>query len=577
MNFAVKITCLPKKIPISCFSMQEKVIQFPLNSTQYLSLAEKLNQEGKHLDALGFLFTAYKYNPKDYKIISEIADTYADMGLSDYSNKFWFKYLDVAPESKASVAYEELGINYFYLDNLWASSYYFHLKVSTDGYISRDTLSEDIIEFLNERLDKRSLYHIAYPFDRADFSVKVKAGKRAFSAGDFRSSNKILQSIPSECIDEDASGDLTVGYLMCKQEEKAIEACKESLRVHGENVTAYCNLSTIYYTLDDKEKSKYYYKKALSLRRKDKDDEYKLLSCAIGQNDYFIAKDCVSVILKDRENDSMMWFILGVANANLFNFEGAVKAFKTAYRINPDDEISFFYANRLERLIEDGRNADKILPISFEKEYPKNIVRNNKKFLKEIKIEDASDIIKSGKNREKLLWGVKFGDEKTVQKCCAIICLSEHRPSEKILLNLLLDPEFPEEKKRRIVFTLLVCGRKSKFGIVCDNCYLPIKTRKTLFSNENDGMIFNTAYALTVSKAVFIGIDDVEKIVFKANKIYKKYGKIILAGNYTVEDISSLIIYHCNFKRFEDLKTVCTAFGGDYKKLIDLSMVLKGE
>lgn len=577
MSFVVKIMCLPKKTQTSYFNMQEKVIQFPLDSTQYRSLAEKLNQDGKHLDALGFLFTAYKHNPKDYKVISEIADTYADMGLSDYSNKFWFKYLDIVPENKASVAYEELGINYFYLDNLWASSYYFHLKVNADGYISRDTLNEDIIEFLNEKLDKRSLYHIAYPFDRADFSVKVKAGKRAFSAGDFRSSTKILESIPSECVDEDTSGDLTVAYLMCKDEKKAIEACKESLRVHGENVTAYCNLSTIYYTLDDKEKSSYYYEKALSLRRKDKDDEYKILSCAIGQNDYITVKDCVSVVLKERENDAMMWFILAVANANLSDFDGAVRAFKMAYRINPDDEISCFYANLFENLMENGAKADKIFPISFEKEYPKNIVRENKKIIKELKIEDASDIIKSGKNREILFWGVKFGDEKTTQKCCAIICLAEHKQLEKKLLNLLLDPEFPEDKKRRIVFTLLVCGRRNKFGVVCDNCYVPVKTRKTLFSSDDDSMIFNTAYALSVSKAVFMGIDDVEKIAFKANKIYKKYGKIILAGNYTVEDISSLIIYDCNYKRFEDLKTVCSAFGGDYNKLVDLGMIIKGE
>lgn len=557
--------------------MQEKVVQFPQDKTKYISVAEKYNKEGKHLDALGFLFTALKNNPKDYKIISEIADTYADMGLSDYSNKYWFKYLDVAPENKASVAYEELAINYFYLDNLWASSYYFHLKVTTDGYISRDTLSEEIVEFLNERLDRRSLYHIAYPFDRADFSVKIKAGKRAFSAGDFRSSIKILESIPSECIDEDASGDLTVGYLMCKNAEKAIESCKESIRVHGENVTAYCNLSTIYYTKDDKEKSKYYYDKALSLMQKGKDEEYKILSCAIAQEDYITVKDCVSVILKDRENDPMMWHILAVANANLGDLEGSIRSFKRAFQINPDDEISYYYANYLENLADGGKDQDKIFPISFEKEYPKKIVKENKKFLKEIKIEDATDIMKSHGNRKKLIWGVKYGDEKTVQKCCAVIYLSEHKLSEKILLNLLLEPDFPEENKRRIVFTLLVCGRKNKFGVVCDNCYVSVKTRKTLFSNDENGMIFNTAYALTVSKAVFMGIDDVEKIAFRANKIYKKFGKIILAGNYTVEDVSSLIIYDCNYKRFEDLETVCSAFGGDYEKLKDLGLIIKGE
>ena len=364
---------------------------------------------------------------------------------------------------------------------------------------------------------------------------------------------------------------------MGKEEEKAIDACKESLRVHGENVTAYCNLSTIYFTKDDKEKSKYYYDKALSLMQKGKDEEYKILSCAIGQCDYLTVKNCVSVILKERENDPMMWFILAVAKANLGELESSVTAFKTVFRINPSDEISYYYANYIQNLLDGGKDQDKIFPISFEKEYPKKIVKENKKYIKDIKIEDASEIIKSASNREKILWGVRYGDEKTVQKCCAIICLAEHNPSIKTLLNFLLEPEFPDESKRRIVFTLLVCGRKNKFGVVCDNCYVLVKTRKTLFSNDEEGMLFNTAYALTVSKAVFMGIDDVEKIAFRANKIYKKFGKIILAGNYTVEDISSLIIYDCDYKRFTDLKTVCTAFGGDYEKLKDLGLIIKGE
>ena len=104
--------CLPKKTPINYFKMQEKVVQFPQDKTKYLSVAEKYNKEGKHLDALGFLFSALKNNPKDYEIISEIANTYADMGLSDFSNKYWFKYIDVAPEHKVSTAYEEMAINY---------------------------------------------------------------------------------------------------------------------------------------------------------------------------------------------------------------------------------------------------------------------------------------------------------------------------------------------------------------------------------------------------------------------------------------------------------------------------------
>ena len=257
--------------------------------------------------------------------------------------------------------------------------------------------------------------------------------------------------------------------------------------------------------------------------------------------------------------------------------KGAVRAFRKVYRINPEDEISYYYASYIQNLIDGNPDKDKIFPLSFEKEYPKKIVKDNNKVLKEFKIDDASNIVKSPKNREKLLWGVKYGDKKTIRKCCAIICLAEHKPSIKKLLNFLLEPDFNDETKRRIIFTLLVCGRRSKFGVVCDNCYIPIKPRKTLFLNDEYGSVFNSAYALTVSKAIFMGIDDVEKITFKANRLYKKYAKIIFEANCLVEDVSSLIIYDCNFKHFEDLKTICSSFGGNYEKLLELSIMIKGE
>ena len=557
--------------------MDEKIINFPKDGNRYRNIAERLNQEGKPLEALGFLFTALKNEPKNSEVVADIADTYADMGLSDFSNKYWFKYIDLNNEDKISHVYEELAINYFYLDNYWASSYYFHLKLATDGFISRDSLSEEIIEFLNESFDKKSAYFIAYPYDRADYSAKLRTARRAFSAGDYKTSSMIYSSVPTECMDEDSSGDLAVSYFMCKEDENAIDACKQSIKVHGENVTAYCNLSNLYFSAGDQEKSSYYYQKALSLSSGANGEEYKIATCAIEQNDSKTAASCIGKILKERVYDPMMWYLYGVALTNTGDLTGGARAFKKAYNINPTDKVYEYYAMYVSALADGGKDTDKALPLSFEKSFPEKVIKYYKKLIRECEGENATVLMKNAKNREIFHWGVANLEDSFAKKCSAIIGFSGSKQSEKFLFNLLLDPEVSDERKRLIIFTLIICGKKNKFGVVAGNCYVRVKPRKLIFEDAENAAFFTSAYALCVSRAIFFGIDDLDKIGFNINKVYKRFGKIITLGNYSIEDVSALTLYICGYKRFNDLKKVCSYFGTDASKVSDMAMVLKGE
>ncbi len=557
--------------------MQEKIINFPTDSKKYRDMAEKFNREEKFLEALGVLFTALKFNPEDYEILSDIADTYAHMELYEYSNKYWFKYLEIAPEDKRGDAYEELAINYFYLDNIWATSYYFRLKAHTDGSIPRNVLNEDLTEFLNESLDIRSLYHIAYPYDRADYSSSIKAGKRACSAGDFKSAIKILSAVPMECLGEEACGDLTVSYLMSDEEEKAIDTCKESIKVHGKNVTAYCNLSSIYFTKYDFEKSEYYYRKALSVRKKVKGEECQIVTCAIEQEDYPTVLDCMSSILKDKPYDPLMWYFYGVAQTNCGNLEAGAEAFKMAYRINPDDIFSFYYADYIDCLAEYGVDLRRALPLSFDKVYPKSVEKEYKKFLREIKTENASAVMKNPENREKIYWGVKYGDEKIAKKCITVIGVSGNKHGEKFLLDLLIDSGFDDGIKHIVLFTLLSCGKRGSFGVVVEHNYVKVKTRKLVFDDKPDRVIYLSAYALCVSKAVFMGVQDTEKIAFTVNKVYKKYADKIGLDKYRIEDISAFVFYSCSFRRYNDVKKISRVFSADEKRVKELIGLTEGE
>ena len=108
--------------------MEENLLLFDKSVSRYRKLADECSEREDFLGALRYLTSAKNIDPKDLGVIMDIADAYADAGLLELSNKYWFLYLDSAPKDKVAVAYEELAINYFYMDNFWASSYYFHKK-----------------------------------------------------------------------------------------------------------------------------------------------------------------------------------------------------------------------------------------------------------------------------------------------------------------------------------------------------------------------------------------------------------------------------------------------------------------
>ena len=81
--------------------------------TAYKKLADIKADKGDFIGALGLYMTALNCNKNDYTAVADVADCYADMGLLELSNRYWFKYLTVAPKDRQAAAFEELAINFF--------------------------------------------------------------------------------------------------------------------------------------------------------------------------------------------------------------------------------------------------------------------------------------------------------------------------------------------------------------------------------------------------------------------------------------------------------------------------------
>jgi len=300
--------------------MEEKVLRFD-NVSTYLKIADERAEKEDFFGALGFLLSAKSLAPENLKVTVALADLYSDMGLLELSNRFWFEYLDKAPKENYAMAYEELAINYFYLDNFWASGYYFHKKLEIDGYVSKEGLSQEIIDFFSGEEQRKGAYRIAYPFDRADYSYQLKKAKHAIALGGFEEGDKILSSIPEECLDENTAGDLAVCKFMSDKLDEAEDVCRASLERHGVNVTAFCNLSTVYDMKEDFDNSDYYYRKALEIRKGEQGEAYKIATCAIEREDHQTVLDCLNTILIDRPYELAMRFFYGLAFVNIGNFQ----------------------------------------------------------------------------------------------------------------------------------------------------------------------------------------------------------------------------------------------------------------
>ncbi|MBE5734262.1 MAG: tetratricopeptide repeat protein [Clostridiales bacterium] len=560
--------------------MSDNVLLFDKPILRYRRLADECAKKEDFLGAIRFLTSAKNIDPFNLDVLIDLADNYADAGLLENANKCWFNYIDKAPKERLAVAYEELAINFFYLDNFWASSYYFHKKLEIDGFISKEGLSQEIIDFFSGEEHKKGSYKIAYPFDRADYSYEVKKAKHCMTIGIFDEGAKILQSIPSECLDEDGFGDLAVCLFMSDDLDGAEEVCRQSLKLHGDNVTAFCNLSTVYDMKEDFDNSDYYYRKALSCKKGDKAEAYKIATCAIEREDHQMLLECLTTILNERPYELNMLFFSGLCYANLGNFERAEQQLKTALSLDPEDSVVRFYYDYVNGLLVSGADEQNFMPFKYVKELPEQVISKYKKKIKSLvkNPEKMASMVKKTEVRKVLEWGLFSLDSQVVRDCVFVLTNTLTPYSKSVMMKALINPDGREELKRLIIYVLLQCGVKEKIGVVAGSFYCKLKPKKLACEKDLEhGGLYLSSYALCVSKMIFLDVEVLDKLAKQCDVIFKKLRSIITESDATNEEIAGLILFRAKAKKFSDIAMVTRVFSVDKNKLIYLNKLVDGE
>ena len=544
-----------------------KVLLFDKSEDRYVKLADKRIEEKDYVGALALLFSAMEKS-SNYEIYEKIARVYSEIEQYELSNKYWFKYMYSAPKDKVSRCYESVASNLFELNNLWGAAYYIHQKFITDGTITKEIASQEVLDFLSGEDKKDLRYRLVYPYDKADFSMEIENARQALNADDFKMATKLFESVPIACLDEDALNDFSVAYMMIEDYENAEQVCRESIRRYGETLGAFCSLSTISQMKGDTEKCKYYYDKAMQLKTGDKGECYKILNPAIEVCDHDTIKSCLEQILTEKPND-----------LNSYEYDRALIELKKIYQHNPFDSVVAYYIEFVKRIKNGEGEKERLLPLAYLKTLPKKVVKRYEKEIKKLldNPEKLPQEIKKDSVKKLVKWGItsREASDETMRLCAMILTVLDDNTFKEIAFETLLNPEVALENKSLLVYALILKGYKGKIAHASGMYYAEVFLRKLSFKESEESRIYLTSYALCVSRMLFRGLEDFSKMAKATNYLYKNFGKIITSAEVNNEELAGLILLQSGYEKYQTEKEVSRVFEVSVNKLKKLKNLTK--
>ncbi len=562
-----------------------KVLKFDNSVDRYREMAGIKLKNGDYAGALSLLFTALKQE-KNIEVYADIASVYADMGLYEMSNQYWFLYLDRAPTKKKSIAYRELAVNFFYMDNYLVSGYYFNLKIKMDGVLDQETLPDEILDFFSsEGRDNllKDAYRVVYPIDRTDYSPLIREAKRLIAHGYSEKVEEVLKKIPKESqYYAEALDNRAVASFIAGNSDEAKKLNKDLIELSGESLVAYCNLSSIYNELDDDSKSRYYFNKAMEIAPKDENESYKLAVCALEQDRADLGVKFLKKVLDGRNCDINTRYLYALALMNCGKFMEAENQLVDVLRMDPTDSIAFYYKGLANYLKDNGDKADKFLPIKYEADVPEEEKKKREKIIRDLMMAEAKQVKARLKNKdvqEAVVWGMEKADDKTAQMCVYIFANVNTKYTISVLLDKLMDIEFSPTLKRMIIYLLILGGFDKKIGVVTDYFYQSIKPKKFDFDGEEYGGLFVSAYAMAVSKMVYTIPEGFEKLNFAVNKLYRKINLLSKkrVEELKEEELAALIVKESRVIASERISVLIDLFKIDNSRWQEIIKIVYGD
>lgn len=567
---------LPKKMQTNYSDKNAengKILQFDNSVGRYFSLTEKRMENGDFLAALDFAFSGLRAGG-GYDSLADIADIYADMEQYELSNYYWMKYLTVAPTDKTSVAYEELAINYFYMNNPGLAGYYFHKKITTDGFINKDGLDEDILNFIAEKTNNQNYYYVAYPFDRADYSLFLKEGKDYLASGEPAAALKVLSRIPQGCKQyKEGNFNKAIAHFLSGETDEAIDLLREAVKADGGDVNTLCNLSSMYDFKNDKDKSRYYYSLALERPATDPEAFFKLATCSLEQKEHLKGAEFFGKAIDKNFYDPKILFLYGLALLNSRNYEKAAEVLALTYRIDPRDDVTRYYVKLSQKIVADPRVADAFLPLEYAHVLPAEERTKRRRKINTILSYNSYKFnleMKKAETQELYKWALSDCSGKVLTECLEMLFNVPVKTLRLITSDWLLDGDFPPKIKESLMFIMIISGYRGKISLYTGQIFLSFTVKKSP-CEKYENLIYFAAYARALTRVAFTGEPEIDKLVFSLNKIYKALKGDEIEKTLDRELLAALITLEAKLLLVNSTDNVAKLFAVDRKELKTLS------
>ncbi len=551
--------------------MNEKVLSFNPNNKIYLDLAEKKANDGKIEEAISLLYPVFIKN-RSIEIAEKLATLYARIKTYDLSNMYWFFYLDNARKEERGKAYFSLGVNAFYFGNLELTKFYFQKKVEEDGFIDREELSPEILNFFTNEDDKNKGFKIVYPPSEADNKYEIETAKNMIASGNIFGAKIVLSKIKNGS-KEYLKSVLSLAEIAVLDEdcEKALKYCDEYLTKTGESALVHFIKVCAYAVKKDYDKAEYYYKKGLTIiDETDSEQVFKAGICAIELKHDDLVEKYFSIFLKDQPYHALARFFTAISFLNQKKYEKAKTEFVFLCKLEPDNLCFKFYFDYTLDLIAGKRE---IMPLWYEEKIPRKFFDADKKLINSlftIPVIEVRRKLDDSRVFDAVLRGVKSGNGALVKNSVAILSGSEHKKAERALFDCLLDEREYIETKKSVVYSLIAIGYKKKFSVSIEGVFVKIKPQKFSFEKDHPELILPYAYCMSkLTLEDYSAQDEIGRISKKVIETVK------FDAIENIAEISAVIA--CIF--FGDklsCKAVCSLFNADFDKTKQFLDLYKG-
>ncbi len=514
----------------------------------YYEKAMQKYDDGDFVGCLELLFTAREllddpYCEDDLTLLLEIADTYAEMGLFDESNKYYF-ILTQYNYSLDEVFYSLIK-NFILAGDLELAVYYLNFGMEVGLLNSDDGFSlEELEDLMKPPPEKPRL------MKESDSDYLLQVARQLVNSHDTDFAKQMLASVPPHSKNYvDAKNFLALIEIGNGNAEKGIEHCDDVLELSPSDISA-LTAKLVARKMQGDEKEVEELKNALAdMDITDLSDLGKAAMCMAEIGDSALTAKYCDRILKESPYERNIMLVGALAHANIGNRARAKDLIVSLCTVYGYDYTAKYYA----RII-DAHDGKTTLPLTFVMDAAEK-ARRIEKIEKALgQATNPIDFVRSYEEDEELfeavMWSVYEECDATAVKVGKMI--SRSRKGFPFARRILLYPDCPVVLKKAVFLQLFKTGSIFRLSVVNNGKLLmfhPILPKVTRRAELVD------AYWQVYSALAFIETDYDKKL----NEWYKK---AVAAFDKEKEKLNSaaiaaLIAYRSQINKIFALDTYC--------------------